>query len=143
MAYSKQQLTAHRVARKLKGQVGAPLVTVQQEFWRYRQWARNAEKAELDAYVRGRQNWPRVFGGRHFGYTMAIDIDKKGTIRAYPATDGVSEIVGRVYRDVVVLRKKAPRWLLNWAKGRDDVYVLSGISRQALRAHRVKEKLRA
>lgn len=136
MAYSKQQLKAYRVARKLKGQAGAPMVTVQQEFWRYRAWARSAEHAELEAYMHGRQRLRKGFG-TGIGYTRYIEVDPKGKIRAYPACGGLSEIVGQVYRDEVVLLRSAPRWLLNWAKWRSDVYVLEGtsLSRRALRAH--------
>lgn len=142
MAYSKQQLKAHRVARKLKGQAGAPMVTVQQEFWRYRQWARNAMRAELEAHIRGRQRKRQGFGAG-VGYSRLIEIWPDGKVRAWPKDGGRSDVVGRVYKDVVVLhRKKAPRWLLNWAQYRNDVYVLNGISRQALRAHLVREKLR-
>lgn len=141
MAYSKKQLTAYRVARKLRGVKGAPMVTVQQEFWRYRQWARNVVRTELEAHIRGRQRKPQGFGAG-VGYTRLIEIWPDGKVRAWPSGGGRSDVVGRVYKDVVILhRKKAPRWLLNWAKYRNDVYVLNGISRRALRAHLVQAHL--
>lgn len=143
MAYSKQQLKAHRVARKLRGIKGVPTVQVTQEFWRRKYALRSSERTALTAFIQGRQRWTREFGGRGL-WSKSICVDVDGVLKTAPdARNGRWIAVGRIYKDAVVLhRKKAPRWLLNWAMYINGVYVLNGISRQALRAHLVREKLR-
>lgn len=51
--------------------------------------------------------------------------------------------VGRFHGKHLVLDKKlAPKWLKNWARGVQHVYILDSLDRGALTAHLMAEKLR-
>lgn len=146
MAAPNPALRAYRVRRKLLGQTGAPTVTVTQEFWRARAARYANGKAHLETFLAGRRRGVASFQGSA-AYPIAIDAN--GEIWTWNATMGEgferlrSRHAGRIFRDgaMVLHYKRAPRWLRNWAKTQDRVYVLRGISRRTLRAHLVKLKL--